>query len=144
MWYWNPACKMPARCSGPVNPVSAAAGVAPPALEWQAANLVDEPVAALARHRQVADEDVWAFALQGLERLVGRAHSRYSRAAAFEHRDDPHAEGLVVVDHKDTDAAEIHIIVQGVTPHIVASVAGFSRIAWASIYAPGSAYIPAR
>jgi len=140
-----------------VNPVSAAAGVAPPALEWQAANLVDEPVAALARHRQVADEDVWAFALQGLERLVGRAHSRYSRAAAFEHRDDPHAEGLVVVDHKDTDAAEIHIIVQGVTPHIVASqawaiheaqakrhgVAGFGRIAWASIYAPGSAYIPA-
>src|SRR2546425_1217423 len=94
----------------------------PPALERQAANLADEPVAALARHRQVADEDVWAFALQGLERLIGRADSRYSCTAAFEHRDDPDAEALVVVDHKDIDASEIHIIVGGVgPPHIVTS-----------------------
>jgi nucleotide-binding universal stress UspA family protein len=28
MWNWNPARMMLARCSGPVNPVSAAAGVA--------------------------------------------------------------------------------------------------------------------
>jgi Beta-lactamase len=29
-WYWNPARKMLARCSGPMTPVRAAAGVAPP------------------------------------------------------------------------------------------------------------------
>src|SRR5438093_11812298 len=29
-WYWHPARQVLARCSGPVNPVSAAAGVAPP------------------------------------------------------------------------------------------------------------------
>src|SRR5207245_10840601 len=30
MWYWNPARRILARSSGPVSPVRAAAGVAPP------------------------------------------------------------------------------------------------------------------
>ena len=68
--------------------------------------------AALVRHRQITDEDIWAFALQGLERLVGRADSRHSRSSAFEHGGDHRAKGLVVVDHNDTNAAQIHVIVQ--------------------------------
>ena len=57
------------------------------------------------------------FALQGLERLIGRADRRHSRAAAFEHRGDPGAERLVVVDHEDTDTAQIRVIVPGVGLH---------------------------
>ena len=41
MWYWNPARKILARCSGPVNPVRAAAGVAPPRSGGQGANSPD-------------------------------------------------------------------------------------------------------
>src|SRR4029450_6217105 len=65
-------------------------------LGWQGANLADEAVGALTRHRQVADQDIWAFALEGLERLFCRADSRHSRPAVFEHRGDPGAKRRVL------------------------------------------------
>ena len=70
-WSWNPALRTLARCSGPVKAVRAAAGVIPPRSGGSRPNLGDQPVAALPRHRKVAQEDVGALPLQRGECLLG-------------------------------------------------------------------------